>query len=113
MKITEIVLKAYELLLQYRIVEIIKSIDCNKEDRKKGWEFQCNIKIPYANPENISEIITVRVFIPECFPYAPVSFYPISEEIRCFPHQDAETGKLCLRDERFATCDEKKTCYLC
>ena len=107
----DIVIEAYNRLLQHRIVEIILPIRENLAEGETGWEFECVATVPYPNAEKVPGEITLRVLIPETFPREPVEFYP--ENVNSFPHQDAETGKLCLREEALAPVDASRlVCYV-
>ncbi|MDP3025925.1 MAG: ThiF family adenylyltransferase [candidate division Zixibacteria bacterium] len=101
-KIPEVVLEAYDLLLQYRIVDVTKPLYWNHTSGRKGWIFDCVVSVPYPNPENIPAAVDVQVCILEGFPFLPVDIFSNCEEVKGFPHQDSETGKLCLPAERLA-----------
>ena len=108
---TDIVIEAYNLLLQQRLVEITLPIRANLTEGETGWEFKCVAKVPCPNAEKLPRAITLRVVIPETFPREPVEFYP--EKVNAFPHQDAETRKLCLREEALAPVDASRlVCYV-
>jgi len=107
----DIVIEAYNRLLQHRIVEITLPIRENLAEGETGWEFEYVAKVPYPNAENVPGEIIVRVLIPETFPREPVEFYP--KNVNAFPHQDAETGKLCLPEEALAPLDASRlVCYV-
>ena len=107
----DIVIEAYNLLLQHRLVEITLPIRENLRDGETGWEFECVAKVPHPNAEKVPGEITLRVVIPETFPREPVEFYP--ENVNAFPHQDAESGKLCLPEEALAPLDASRlVCYV-
>ena len=107
----DIVIEAYSLLLQHRIVEITLPIRENPAERETGWEFKCVAKVPYPNAEKVPGEITLRVLIPKTFPMEPMKFYP--EDVNAFPHQDAESGKLCLPEEALAPLDASRlVCYV-
>ena len=107
----DIVIEAYNRLRHHRLVEITLPLRENLREGETGWEFDCIAKVPYPNPEQVPENVTLRVSIPETFPRAPVDFYP--ENVKAFPHQDAETGKLCLREEALAPLDASRlVCYV-
>ncbi len=108
---TDIVIEAYNDLVQRRIVEITVPIRENLTDGETGWEFECVAKVPYPNPEQVPENVTLRVVIPETFPMEPVEVDP--ENVKAFPHQDAETGKLCLPEEALAPVNASRlVCYV-
>ena len=103
--------EAYNLLCQQRLVEITLPIRENLTEGETGWEFECVAKVPYPNAEKLPGEITLRVVIPETFPSDPVDFYP--ENVNAFPHQDAESGKLCLPEEALAPVDASRlVCYV-
>ena len=107
----DIVIEAYNRLRHYRLVEVALPLRENLREGETGWEFYCIAKVPYPNPEQVPESVTLRVSIPETFPRGPVDFYP--ENVNAFPHQDAETGKLCLREEALAPLDASRlVCYV-
>ncbi|MFX0200558.1 MAG: ThiF family adenylyltransferase [Candidatus Hodarchaeota archaeon] len=106
LEIPKPVLDAYDLLLQHRIVEIRQPLRCNSKG--PGWIFECAISVPYPNRAKIPHVIPLRVFIHEAFPLAPVDFYPGCEEVTGFPHQDAESGKICLPQEHLAPRNTKR-----
>ncbi|RKU26842.1 hypothetical protein C6497_12410 [Candidatus Poribacteria bacterium] len=108
---TDIVIEAYSLLRQQRLVDIIQPIRENLTEGETGWEFMCVAKVPCPNPKKLPGEIILRVVIPETFPGEPVEFYP--ENVNAFPHQDAETGKLCLPEETLAPLDASRlVCYV-
>ena len=107
----DIVIEAYNCLLQHRIVEITLPIRENLSEGETGWEFECVVKVPYPNTGKVPREVILRVLIPETFPMAPVEFYP--ENVNAFPHQDAESGKLCLREEALAPVNASRlVCYV-
>ena len=107
----DIVIEAYNRLLQHRIVEITLPIRVNLAEGETGWEFKCVAKVPCPNAEKLPGEITLRVVIPETFPREPVEFYP--QNVNAFPHQDAESGKLCLPEEALAPLDASRlVCYV-
>jgi len=107
-EIPSIVLEAYSLLLQRRTVAVTKALCWSKVDGKPGLVFCCTIDSPQPNSQGVPSQVAFRVLIPDLFPYAPVSFYSESEQVRGFPHQDAETGKLCLCREDLAPRDARR-----
>ena len=112
-EIPDIVLEAYSLMLQRRIVVITKPINWNLDEDTTGWEFECVAKVPYPNQEGIPSEVPLRVLIPETFPREPVEIYPTFEEVSGFPHQDAESRKLCLPAEHLAPRDTSRlVCYI-
>lgn len=112
-RVPEIILEAYSLLLQHRVVDIIKPLGLGNGTNRNDWMFECIAEIPYPNPENIPCQIPLRVLIPEVFPLEPIEFFPKCPEVSGFPHQDAESGKLCLPEEHLAPMDASKlVCYV-
>ena len=112
-EITDIIAEAYECLLQHRIVEITQPIRKNLREGETGWEFECVAQVACSNAEGFPGEVPLRVLIPEDFPMAPVDIFPICGEVSGFPHQDAETGKLCLREEALAPLNASRLiCYV-
>lgn len=112
-KTPDIIVEAFDLLLQCRIVEITKHLQWDEIDKRKGWSFECNFDVSAPNKEELPALIPFKVFIPQAFPLTPVDFYPSIKELTGFPHQDAETRKLCLPEEDLAPIDEKRlACYV-
>lgn len=110
-KFSDIVIEAYNLLRHQRLVEITLPIRVNLSEGEAGWEFECIAKVPYPNAGEVPREVILRVLIPETFPMEPVEFYP--ENVNAFPHQDAESGKLCLPEEALAPLDASRlVCYV-
>ena len=108
---SDIVIEAYNLLRHQHLVEITLPIRVNLSEGEAGWEFECIAKVPYPNVDEVPREVILRVLIPETFPMEPVEFYP--ENVEAFPHQDAETGKLCLPEEALAPVDASRlVCYV-
>ena len=100
-------------MLQHRIVEVTKSIDWNQDEGARDWVFECVAKVPCPNQEEIPCEVPLRVSIPEVFPRKPVEVFSLSEEVSGFPHQDAESRKLCLPEEHLAPRDAQRlVCYV-
>lgn len=112
--IPDVMEEAYDFLVQHPIVEITEPIHRNPKEGTTDRVFECTAQIPYPNQENLPREIPLCVSIPEAFPYAPVDIYPICEEVRGFPHQDAAgLRKLCLHKERLAPRDASRlVCYV-
>ena len=113
-EIPDVMAEAYDLLVQHPIVEITEPIHRNPKEGTTDWIFECTAQVPYPNQENLPREIPLCVSMPEAFPYAPVDIYPICEEVRGFPHQDAAgLRKLCLHEEHLAPRDASRlVCYV-
>ena len=112
-EILGIIAEAYDLLLQHRIVEITETIRENLDEDATGWVFECIVEVPCPNKGDIPCEVPLRVLIPEEFPYEPVDIYTMCGEVNGFPHQDAESGKLCLQKEDRAPRDAYRlVCYV-
>lgn len=96
---------AYDGLLLRDQVEITKSLYF---DDGQGWSFEFVLQAPYPNTQGVPREVMFRAVIPEEFPFAPVDVFSSYEDVRGFPHQEAEEGKLCLYDERFAKRDTSR-----
>ena len=110
-EISDVTVEAYKLLVQRGIVEITETIRENLAEDATGWEFECIAEVPYPNQENLPREVPLRVLIPEEFPHKPVDIYTMCGEIGGFPHQDAESGKLCLKREDSAPQDASRLVY--
>ena len=112
--IPEAIAEAYKLLHQAQVVNITEPIQQNPKQGAADWVFKCIAQVPFPNENNLPCEVHLCVSIPETFPRKPVDIYPISEEIRGFPHQDAAgLRKLCLREERLAPLDTSRLiCYV-
>jgi molybdopterin/thiamine biosynthesis adenylyltransferase len=112
-KISDVALEAYYLLRQRQIVKITEPIRRNQGEGAPGWVFECVAKVPYPNQEEIPCEVPLRILIPEAFPREPVGIVPLSEQVSGFPHQDAESRQLCLREEYLAPRDiQRLVCYV-
>ena len=112
-KIPHIVDEAYKLLLQYRIVSITEPLHEIQPTDRTGWSFECAVKVPHPNNERPPHKVSLRVLIPETFPREPVEVFSLTDEVCGFPHQDAESRKLCLREETLAPLNASRlVCYV-
>src|SRR4051812_17888945 len=72
-------------------------------------EFRCSVPVqPFPNPQGLPDRVQLRVRLDSAFPYHDVDIFPEDETVRAFPHQDAETHKLCLFPERMAPWDASR-----
>ncbi|HWX17669.1 MAG TPA: hypothetical protein VNY07_13880 [Chthoniobacterales bacterium] len=99
-----VVQKTYEVLVDSKLVDITEGL----KSRTDGiFEFQCTAPVP-ENKEGLPTRALLRVEIPPTFPLQPVQIYSLEETIRGFPHQDAESHKLCLPPDAEAKYDKTK-----
>ena len=99
---------AFDLLRQERPgLEITKPLTRSAAPDGSNVEFECSLSVP-ANDSLMPTTTCVRVVLNDAFPYSSIEIFPISEEMRGFPHQDAETGKLCLHEDRRAAWSERR-----
>lgn len=111
--VPELVLEAFGQLRVYRIVEITEGLRWEEYKGSTAWSFWCYARIPQPSRENLPAQVLLRVVMPDGFPYVPVEIYSESEEVAGFPHQDAESRKLCLPEERLAPRDPTRLiCYV-
>lgn len=98
--------KAYESLLKARKLRITIPLQpCTNES---GFCFEYEQGIDEPNKEQILSPVLLRVVISQTFPYGSPSFFALSNDVSGFPHQDAETGKLCLADDSRVIMDESR-----
>ena len=111
--IQDIVKLSYNLLLQHRVVTITKPIHVAPATDYNGWEFECEVEIPYPNMEGLPQKVSLRVLISEAFLWEPVEVFSMTDEVSGFPHQDAGSGKLCLPENDLAPQDTSRlVCYV-
>lgn len=104
-EIPDAILDALSLLESIEGVKIIEQLSSSDKEERPGFAFVCEVPAPSDNTEGIPDIVQLRVVVPNSFPYSDVQVYPLQEEIRGHPHQDAQSGKLCLPPEYEAPWD--------
>ena len=104
--IPEIVVAAYETVLKEMNPQI--AVPLQESTQESGFSFEYEQPIDDPNAESIASPVRLRVLIPECFPYAEPSFFALPKDAQGFPHQDAETGKLCLEDASRTILDDNR-----
>ncbi len=104
-EIPDTILRAFSLLESIEGVTIIEQLSASDKDERPGFAFVCEVPAPSGNTEGIPDIVQLRVVVPNSFPYSAVQVCPLHEEVRGFPHQDAQSGKLCLPPEYEAPWD--------
>ena len=99
---------AFELLTETRPDIVISlPLQRSQEVGVSATEFECALDVP-ENGQGIPRNVVVRFALDDAFPYTPVKAFPICDEVRGFPHQDAWSGKLCLKEERRAPLTEAR-----
>jgi len=106
--------EAFDHLTAAGIVQIVEELRPATKGRDPGdAEFVCRVDVPQPNKEDLPPQVALRVVIPATFPLAHIDVYPEHDAVRGFPHQDAETGKLCLQPSSEAPWDlTRLNCYL-
>ena len=106
--------RAFEDLRAAGTVPIVAELRPAKEARNTSdAEFVCRVDVPHPNQEDLPPQVDLRVVVPATFPLTRIDVYPLYEAVRGFPHQDAETGKLCLRPSSEAPWNAARlTCYV-
>jgi len=105
--IPDAIAEGFKLLTSAGLVEVTQEL----ADAGDGhYRFRCLAPVPIPNAEGLPGAAEVEVSIPGAFPFVPVEVFPVDPAVRGFPHQDAETHKLCLREERHAPCDPSRLC---
>ncbi len=107
------ILEAFDDLNKADAIEIVQELRLANDKRNMGdAEFVCRVDLPYPNKENLPRQVELRFEIPASFPLAQIDVYPVGDAVRGFPHQDAETGKLCLQPNTTAPWDATRLkCY--
>jgi hypothetical protein len=73
-----------------------------------SWIFRIKAHLVQPNVAGLPCDVALRVEVPNGYPYVPVNIFSESPEVTGFNHQDAETHKLCLREERLAPCNHHR-----
>lgn len=110
-QMTEMIANSIDYLLQCRIVEEITLAEGSKFNGETIWSFDCIVTIPFPNSQALPEKIRLKVELNEHYPYSGVKCFSLTEELRGFPHQDAVTHKICLKEEWRAPTNEKKLAH--
>ncbi|MBL7076274.1 MAG: ThiF family adenylyltransferase [Kiritimatiellae bacterium] len=100
--------RGYEILRREGNIEITDDLKAVDEKDETVFRFSYLETVVTPNIENVPRQVPVRVDIPCTFPYDAPKIYSESRDVRGFPHQDAETGKLCLFDESRARLNERR-----
>lgn len=97
----KVITDAFGRLTNSGFVQITHTLNAAE---KGTFEFRFSTTVPQPNVENLPAVVEFRGVVPSAFPFKPVDIFPLSPEVVGFPHQDAETGKLCLKEEGRAPC---------
>lgn len=100
-----LITEAFERLTNSGLVQVARSLNAT-ENGAFGFTFSTEVTQP--NNENLPQLVELRAVIPSDFPFKAVEIFPVSPELFGFPHQDAETGKLCLKEESKAPCTAER-----
>jgi len=101
-EVPEAILEAYDLLLQYRLVNILRPLQWESYFVKEGWTFHCEFSVAYPNLAGIPSNVIMKFLLQESFPLSCVEVYSLSKEVAGFPHQELLTDKLCLKNDWYA-----------
>ena len=110
--------KAFRIL---RSVEGCQLLERESTPKNGVFTFRMSVQIPQPNPIALSNEVVLKGRVPECYPYGEIEFFPEGDAVNGFPHQQAETGKLCLPPQsqapldntRLATCAKWAGEWLC
>ena len=100
--------RGYKILRRRGGIDITEDLKAVDEKEGTVFRFSYDEHVVTPNIENVPGQVSLRVDIPGTFPYDAPKIYSTSREVQGFPHQDAETGKLCLFDESRAPLDESR-----
>lgn len=100
--------RGYNILCRSGVVEITDVIRRVDEGGESVFRFFYNESVVTPNPEEIPDKVSIRVDIPCTFPCDGPKIFSNCKEVQGFPHQDAETGKLCLFDDSRIPRDEQR-----
>ncbi len=103
------IVAAYRLIESDADVHLLEPLHSVADGEPGSGEFRCRLPVrPHPNPAGIPPHATIRVRLDATFPLSPVSVYLEEPEFQGFPHQDAETGKLCLYEKHRAPWNEQR-----
>jgi molybdopterin/thiamine biosynthesis adenylyltransferase len=100
-----LITEAFERLTNSGLIQVTGSLNATE---KGGLEFSFSTDVTQPNTESLPPLVEFKVVIPSGFPFKAVDVFPVSPELFGFPHQDAETGKLCLKEESKAPCTAER-----
>lgn len=100
--------QGYRLLRQQRDVKVLEDLHAVEDDGVIVFRFAYEQPVPSPNPEGVPSSVRLRVDVPAMYPFDAPRVYSECKEVQGFPHQDAETGKLCLFDESRSPLDENR-----
>ena len=104
--VPDTVAAAYDTLVKERNPRITAPLQVQAQG--SGFSLEYDQPIDEPNAEVITSPVHMRVVTPECFPHAEPAFFALSKDAHGFPHQDAETGKLCLEDGSRTILDDNR-----
>lgn len=96
---------SHRRLIDSKVVDVLSEPTIGGDGQ---CHFRCAANLPSPNVEHLPARVELDVAIPLAYPFAPVEVFALDPAVRGFPHQDAETHKLCLREERLAPCDTNR-----
>jgi hypothetical protein len=103
------IVAAYHLIESDSDVDVLVPLHGVAGGEAGSGEFRCRLPVrPHPNAADLPSHASIRVRIDATFPLSPVSVYLEEPEFQGFPHQDAETGKLCLYEEHRAPWTERR-----
>lgn len=101
-ELPEAILLGYQQVLSQRLVEIVEPLAVESYKGSVAWAFRCLAPVPVPNAEGLPDRATLKVVVRSTFPYSAPDVFAEGDFSEGFPHQDAETGKLCLLEDRLA-----------
>ncbi|MFN3191479.1 MAG: ThiF family adenylyltransferase [Aureliella sp.] len=107
MQIPDLIQLGVDQLRASRVCEVrgdLKQLGCGINT------LRCAFATPRDNPAGLPAEIELELFFTKDFPFGSIDVYPASgsDEPRGFPHQDAESSKLCLPFKDDASFDEHR-----
>lgn len=86
----------------------ILSVEALEAAADNAWVFKFTVRVQQPNSEKLPSEVMLRAVLPSAYPFAPVEIFSESPELRGFNHQDAETHKLCLKEESLAPINQDR-----
>lgn len=100
-----VIRRACDLLDSLGICRIVRPIDSIDDVLSR---LTIAVDVPHPNTEGLPSSIELECLIGHPYPFGEIEFTPKGDEVRGFPHQAADGGKLCLPSAQDAPWDESR-----
>lgn len=97
--------RACERLRESGLCRIVRAVDSIHDVFSR---LAIAIDVPHPNPEGLPPSIELECRIAHPYPFGEIELIPKGEDVRGFPHQATDGGKLCLPSAQDAPWDETR-----